>query len=75
MHHFYSWMPLNEILQPQQLETLFVFVNRADKLSLVAFDCLNEIMSRNYVPAVRFNFQPPSLRRLSLVRSFSSSAF
>jgi hypothetical protein len=58
MRQFYCWMPLNEILHPAQLDVLVTCVNRADKLSLYAFDCLNEIMTRNYVPAVRITVRP-----------------
>eukprot|EP01122_Echinamoeba_exundans_P015997 TRINITY_DN7983_c0_g1_i1.p1 TRINITY_DN7983_c0_g1~~TRINITY_DN7983_c0_g1_i1.p1 ORF type:complete len:1032 (+),score=192.84 TRINITY_DN7983_c0_g1_i1:28-3096(+) len=56
MRQFYCWMPLNEILHPAQLDVLVTCVNRADKLSLLAFDCLNEIMTRNYVPAQHMSF-------------------
>lgn len=41
---------MNEILQPPQLETIFKYIQLNDATSLLAFGCVNEVMSKNYVP-------------------------
>jgi hypothetical protein len=48
--HLFSWIPLNEILQPAQLDTIFKYIQLNDATSLLAFECVNEVMSKNYVP-------------------------
>ncbi|GAM19177.1 hypothetical protein SAMD00019534_023520 [Acytostelium subglobosum LB1] len=46
---YFSWIPLNELLTPSLLDTLFKYL-RLEKSSIPALTCLNEILSKNCVP-------------------------
>ena len=48
--HFFTWIPLSELLTQHLLETLFKYVKIGDEGGVQALSCLNEIMAKNYVP-------------------------
>jgi len=41
---------MNEILTPEHIEPLLKLLLVQDENTLLAFDCINEIMARNFVP-------------------------
>ena len=48
---FLGWVPLNEVLNPQYMDILFQFIHlHNDESSLLAFECVNEILGQNFVP-------------------------
>lgn len=47
---FIHWAPLNIVLSPAHIDVLFRYAMLSDTTSVLALDCLNEMMERNYVP-------------------------
>jgi hypothetical protein len=48
--HLFGWIPLNEILTATHLAVIFQYVALNSELKLLAFDCINEVMSRSFIP-------------------------
>lgn len=50
MQSFYSWAPLDEILQPLHVTVLVKYIEMSNDMSLYAFNCIIEIMGRKFIP-------------------------
>lgn len=52
LQQLFSWVPLSEHVTPARLQTLckYTVTHAADALGLLALGCLNELLSKNYVP-------------------------
>lgn len=50
IYSYYTWVELPQILNDHSIEALLKCVESGNESSLLAFDCINELMSRNFVP-------------------------
>ena len=51
MLQFFGWISLNQVLNPQYMDVLFSLIKfHSEENSVLAFACINEILSKNYIP-------------------------
>eukprot|EP00794_Sanderia_malayensis_P009373 gene9373-10360_t len=66
VHQLFTWMPLQNLISSNLVEKLFIFAGygsinyrsdqKPNQIGTLAMECINEIMTKNYVPVEYENF-------------------